>query len=353
MAWKPFGSRLLLYLALLALAGCREQEQIHHYLAPKESLPEPPARRMLAVMVPHGKDVWFFKFDGLNKEVSEHEADFDAFVRSIHFKDQEETPLTWTTPPGWQRRAGPPPRYATLRRGPKGRGLEITITKLGPEAADVRQNIDRWRGQLGLEPLNDEEFRKLVNNTEVDGAKATRVDFLAALKKEAAPKMGPRPQGGPKVADPVPFRYVTPDGWEVRPPIDKQGVHIPLVFRVTANGGEAEATAMPLPDNGGGLAFNVNRWRRQVGLPPVADEQIRRDARSLKVGDTEAVSVDLSGPGLDAPKRILGILLPHGKKETWFFTLKGPPDLVGKEQSHFEAFVKSVRFDGEAGAAHE
>ncbi len=35
--------------------------------------------------------------------------------------------------------------YATLRLGPKGGSLEITITKLGKEAADVRQNVDRWR----------------------------------------------------------------------------------------------------------------------------------------------------------------------------------------------------------------
>jgi hypothetical protein len=352
MAWKPSGGRrLILCLALLTLAGCREQEQIRHYLAPKESQPEPPATRMLAVMVPHGKDVWFFKFVGSKKEVSEHEADFDDFIRSIRFKDQEEVPLTWINPPGWRRQTGPRPRYATLRRGPKDKGLEITITKFDDKASDVRQNVDRWRGQLGLGALQDEEFHKLVNNSEVDGVKATRVDLVGVIKDNAAPRMDRPPREGK--AERVPFRYVTPDGWEARPPIDKQGVHIPVVFRVPANGGEAEATAMPLPGDGGGLAFNVNRWRRQAGLPPVEEEQIRRDARTLKMGDTEAIYVDLSGPGAGAPKRILGVLLPHGKKETWFFTFKGPPDLVGKEQSHFETFVKSVRFDGEAGVAHE
>jgi hypothetical protein len=352
MAWKPSGgSRLILCLALLALTGCREQEQIRHYLAPKESLPEPPATRMLAVMAPHGKDVWFFKFAGPKNEVSQHEEDFDALIRSVRFQDQEEKPLTWTTPPGWRRRPGSRLRYATLRWGPKDAGLEITVTKLDDKAADVRQNVDRWRGQLGLEPLNDAEFRKLVNNSEVDGVKATRVDLVGAIKENAAPRMD-RPRREEK-AERIPFKYDTPDGWEARPPIDKQGVHIPLVFRVAANGGEAETTGMPLPGDGGGLAFNVNRWRRQAGLPAVEEEQIRRAAHTLKVGDTEAIYVDLDGPGLGARKRILGVLLPRGGKETWFFTLKGPPELVGKEQAHFEAFVKSVRFDGQAGAAHE
>jgi len=280
--------------------------------------------------------------------VSEHEEDFDAFVRSVRFQDQEEKPPTWTAPPGWQRRTGPPPRYATLRFGPKSKGLEITITKLGPEASNVRQNVDRWRDQLGLEPLNDEQFRALLNNGEMDGAKATRVDLIGVIKQEAAPKMGRPPGQGER----LPFHYTTPDGWEVRPPTDKQGVSIPLVFRIKADGSEAEATAMSLPGNGGGLELNVNRWRRQVGLAPASEEQIRRDARSLKAGDAEAVYVDLDGLGLGGRKRILAAILPHGKKETWFFTLKGPSELVEREKSRFEAFVKSIRFDG-AGAAHE
>jgi len=84
MAWKP--SRIFYFCAaLLLLAGCQEQEQIRQYLAPKESMPEPPATRMLAVMVPPDKarpDVWFFKFEGPTKIVGEHLADFDAVVQS-------------------------------------------------------------------------------------------------------------------------------------------------------------------------------------------------------------------------------------------------------------------------------
>jgi hypothetical protein len=48
----------------------------------------------------------------------------------------------------------------------------------------------------------------------------------------------------------------------------------------------------------------------------------------------------------------LGAFVPHGR-ETWFFTLKGPPELVGKEQAHFEAFLASIQFEGGSGAAHE
>jgi len=345
MISKPSGgNRWFFCFALLILAGCREQEQIRHYLAPKESLPELPARRMLAVMVPHGQDVWFFKFEGRKKEVTEHEADFDTFVRSVRFQNGK---ITWTNPPGWRQRTGPLPRYATLYAVPKSKRLEITITRLGPEAADVRQNLDRWRGQLGLGPLTDAEFERLLNNSEVDGVKATRVDFVGVLKEDVAAMMDRLPPQRSK-ADQTPLKYAVPDGWEVQPPLEKQGIFIPVVFRVRGGGGEAEATAMPLPGEGGGVAVNVNRWRRQVGLPPSDDAEIRRTLRTLKVADAEAAYVDIIG----TEKRILGVILPHDR-QTWFFTLKGPPDLVGKEKAHFEAFVASVRFDSQAGAAHE
>lgn len=356
MVWNPVPAGRTFWLICTALlAGCQEQEPIRHYRAPKESKIEPPAMRLLAVMVPRGEEVWFFKFLDSQKEVSKHEAEFDALIQSVRFKDQGENSLDFIVPPGWRRQSGPRPRYATVRLGPKGEGQEITITKLGAEASDVRQNVDRWRDQLGLPPLDDEAYRKLRDNIKVDGLAATRLDVVGVLRRDAAAMKGkpPRemPANSPK-RDALPFRYQSPEGWEAQPPIDKAGVHIPLVLRVRGDGQEAEMTGMSLPGDGGGLAMNVNRWRRQVGLAPASEAEIRREARNLKAADQPAVYVDLSGPGAGAARRTLGVLLPHGGN-TWFFTLKGPPELVGKEQAHFEAFIASIRFDGEAGAAHE
>jgi hypothetical protein len=38
---------------------------------------------------------------------------------------------------------------------------------------------------------------------------------------------------------------------------------------------------------------------------------------------------------------------------TWFIKMRGPADLVGRQLAAFEAFLKSVRFDGGTGANHE
>jgi hypothetical protein len=329
------------------VAGCQEQESIRHYTAPKESMPEPAGVRMLAVMVPHGKDVWFFKFEGPKRTVSEHEVDFDAVIRSVRFQDKAENPITWTTPEGWRQVKSDGFRYATLYFGPKSEGVKITVTRLGPEASDVRQNVDRWRGQLALPPLTDEEFQNLRDNIEVDGVKGTRVDLVAVPR--AAPAVPPMARAK-KVR--LPFRYTRPDGWEVQPPDVKKGVARPLVLRVAEGGREAELSALSLPGDGGGLLANVVRWRRRLGLGPATEAEVRKDIRTLRVAGDEASYVDLVGAGPGTPQRTLGAVLRHGD-ETWFFTLKGPADLVGKQQAAFEAFIQSIRFDGDQGAAHE
>jgi hypothetical protein len=351
MARKPFLPSLGLWIVCAGLsfvAGCQEQESIRHYVAPKESMPEPAGARMLAVMVPRDKDVWFFKFDGPKRTISEHEAEFDALIRSVRFQDKGESPITWKTPEGWRQVRADGFRYATLYFGPKGDGVKITVTKLGPEASDVRQNVDRWRGQLALPPLTDEEFQKMRDNIEVDGIKATRVDLVAVggVAPPALPPMARAKKTG------LPFRYTRPDGWEVQPPDVKRGVSRPLVLRVAEGGREAELSALSLPGDGGGVLNNVVRWRRQLGLGPATEEEVRKHIRTLRVAGEEASYVDLVGSGPGTPQRTLGAVLRHGDA-TWFFTLKGPADLVGKQQSAFEAFIQSIRFDGAQGAAHE
>jgi hypothetical protein len=269
-------------------------------------------------------------------------------IRSVRFQDKAESPITWTTPEGWRQVKAEGLRYATLYFGPKSEGVKITVTRLGPEASDVRQNVDRWRGQLALPPLTDEEYQKLRDNIEVDGVKGTRVD-LVTIPRAALAEPGPNARAKKTR---LPFRYTRPDGWEVQPPDVKKDVARPLVLRVAEGGREAELSALSLPGDGGGLLANVVRWRRQLGLGLATEAEVRKDIRTLRVEGAEVPFVDLVGSGPGTPQRTLGAVLRHGD-ETWFFTLKGPADLVGKQQAAFEAFIQSIRFDGEQGAAHE
>lgn len=348
MAWKPIfaGRSFWLVGVVLVLAGCQEQEQIRSYDVPKE----PPSivaaaekQRMLAVMVPREKDVWFFKLMGPEQAVAEAAPTFDRFVESVRFTDQEREPIRWTVPDGWKQTLGADVLYARLRKEGDASTPEITITKLPPGAKDPRANIDRWRGQLGLGPIDEDALQKLVGNVKVDGVASTRVDFVGGASK----------RGRPAVTRGRPFRFTKPDEWEEKPPDMPQGVQRLAVFVVREGEYVAEVSVVPLPERGGGARANVNRWRQQLGLEPIGDDaQLQKDLRELDVAGVKAPYVDLTGRDPTGPQRILGAWFVHSGR-TWFIKMKGNPELVGKQQSAFEAFVKSIRFTDGQGAAHE
>lgn len=343
MAWKPPLFRCFwMVCAGLLLAGCQEQEQIRSYDVAKATVaagPAPRKQRLLAVMVPRADHVWFFKLLGDEQAVGEQAPAFDRFLASVRFADQEGEPIKWTVPEGWKQIPGAGELYARLRQVGKEPTLEITITKLPAGAKDPRANIDRWRGQLGLGPVSEDELKNLAGNVQVDGVEATRVDFSGGARK----------RGGPAFARGRPFQFTKPDDWEERPPDNHKGIYRPAVFLVRDGEHRAEVSVVPA---GGGAAANVNRWRRQLGLEPLDDAQIQKEIRRLDGAAGQASYVDLTGRDPTGPQRILAAWIVHGGR-TWFVKMMGTPELVGKQQAAFEAFVQSIRFTDGQGAAHE
>ncbi|MGH7169133.1 MAG: hypothetical protein ACRELF_19715 [Gemmataceae bacterium] len=159
-------------------------------------------------------------------------------------------------------------------------------------------------------------------------------------------------RGGPVFARGRPFRFTKPDDWEERPSDNRMGIHRPAVFLVRDGEHLAEVSVVPLDGDGGGAAANVKRWRRQLGLEPLDAARIQKDLRHLDVADGKAPYVDLTGRDPTGPRRILGSWIVHGGR-TWFIKMMGSPELVGKQQAAFEAFVRSMRFADGQGAAHE
>jgi hypothetical protein len=102
---------------------------------------------------------------------------------------------------------------------------------------------------------------------------------------------------------------------------------------------------MGLPGDAGGLAANVNRWRRQVGAELLPDEETLKTLRPIKLDGNAAHALDLTGPNVagKTTQRILAAIVMRDG-QTWFFKLSGPASLVGEQKAAWEAFLKSVRF---------
>jgi hypothetical protein len=169
------------------------------------------------------------------------------------------------------------------------------------------------------------------------------------IPKEKDPEVVPSasasgPDAGNMAATAVPttsgpsLTWTAPANWKV-------GAEAPMrkaTYLIPGDGGTAgELSIAAFPNDVGGELANINRWRGQMQLPPIAESALadtvaRSEHDGLKFG-----FVEFEGNG--SPKsRLLGAWVPFGGG-TWFFKLTGPDALIAKEKPAFLAFLNSVK----------
>ena len=132
--------------------------------------------------------------------------------------------------------------------------------------------------------------------------------------------------------------WTAPAHWVAKPP----GAMRKGSFAVKADAGaEADLSITAFPGNTGGLLANLNRWRGQLALPPVAETDLPMLTEHLNAGDLHFEVVDFIGTANGTPTRLLGAVLPY-QGETWFFKLMGPDAIVAREKPAFLAFLRTV-----------
>jgi hypothetical protein len=335
---------LALLLPALAAAGCQPDVEVKSYVVQH---PDREKLLMLAAIIPHGEKTWFVRLSGPEQAVGAQRKAFDQFIGSLRFDDKNDPPLSWTAPDGWKEQKGGMMALAAFRIDAEPQPLETTVTALGKldKGNSLLANINRWRGQLLLPPIGEDELEQSVRREKVDGQEVIRTD-LAGLGVARAPTRPPMAvQGGGPAAQPpaagpaLPFRYEVPAGWDKQ----KKPAGMSVVSYEVADGASrAEITITALPGKAGGEVQNIVRWRGQVGLPPAKEADVLKDTRSMTVAGTQATYVDLTGP----KGAIVAVMLPL-PQTTWFVKMSGPPELVARQKANFEAFVKSFQLDNE------
>ena len=74
--------------------------------------------------------------------------------------------LKWKLPKGWTEEPAGGMRYATLKP-PAGSGVDVSVVVLGGPAGGELANVNRWRGQIGLPPIDEAGLassRKMVES---------------------------------------------------------------------------------------------------------------------------------------------------------------------------------------------
>jgi hypothetical protein len=160
-------------------------------------------QRILVAMLTRGTMSWFFKMSGEDIFVASQKQKFLQFLKSISFAEEASaqmaiTPATqdkngnahsiWIIPPDWQ--SMPPAEFLRAEfsiSSSHGATAEVNVAVMGGEGGGLLANVNRWRGQLGLSMLSENDLTQIAQSLNVPGGKATLVDFAGMDTKTNVP----------------------------------------------------------------------------------------------------------------------------------------------------------------------
>ena len=140
------------------------------------------------------------------------------------------------------------------------------------------------------------------------------------------------------------FSFSLPQGWVEKAPSS-------MVLKAFQTGAPPETMAdvavSAFPGDVGGQSANINRWRRQVGLPPLDPDSSLALVKQVEVSGLDGWQVTLTGPagaaaGGEAIKMVVSAVARDGR--TWFFKMTGPVSAVDGELDRYAEFISSIQF---------
>ena len=349
----PFGVAFSGWLVVccVGMSGCEKVEKIttypvvkHDSLQTSEYLANferahPKPERMIGLVVPRATTLWFFKLQGSVEAVTARENDVREFLKSVQFPTNEEA--EWTLPAGWKKLGATEMRYATLVLDGEPQ-LEMTVTKFPgrddlPQAEQVVMNINRWRGQLSLPPIRNEDLEDQSEQISIADGKGYWTNLVGRPRPKPAGMTPPAQATMPNQANAEPAAeksaplYNKPEGWTEGPSAKFATVSLQVLD------GDKKA-AITVTSAGGSPLLNVNRWRGQVGLGPLTEEQLAATAKMVEVGQMAGNLYEMSQEG----RSIFGVIVEN-QGQMWFAKMAGDTPLVERERERFVEFLKSLQ----------
>ena len=98
---------------------------------------------------------------------------------------------TWTKPEAWTEKPASSMRLASFSSAEKdGESADISVITLGGPAGGMLANVNRWRGQIGLEPVDDAALKPMLTEIQIGGQPAA----LLAMAGTQPPAGKTKPQ---------------------------------------------------------------------------------------------------------------------------------------------------------------
>lgn len=135
------------------------------------------------------------------------------------------------------------------------------------------------------------------------------------------------------------MKWVVPKGWTEAP-----GSGMRYATLTPPGAGKVELSVVVLPGPAGGEPANVNRWRGQIGLPPLPDQELAATRKAVKTRAGSVAVYDFTSPG-DSKTRMIAGLLATADGNTWFFKLMGDAEPVAKAKPGFMKYLETLHLD--------
>src|ERR1051326_221046 len=115
------------------------------------------------------------------------------------------------------------------------------------------------------------------------GCQKQEITAYNAPKENSGPPSTNAPmQAAPAVAGPL--HWTTPAGWQQQP---ASGMRVGS-FAIKKDDQHADVSIIPLGTVAGSDLDNVNRWRGQVGLPPIDESKLSDQGEKVMIGSNPA-----------------------------------------------------------------
>jgi hypothetical protein len=135
------------------------------------------------------------------------------------------------------------------------------------------------------------------------------------------------------------LRWTLPAGWKEQ----QGGGDMRHATLTPPGGGKSEVTVVRLAGPAGGELANVNRWRNQIGLPPLTEPQLTSARKVLRTAAGDLAVYDFVSEGEKKQRTIAGFT--SVKDETWFLKLSGEAEAVASARPAFLELLGSLRLD--------
>jgi hypothetical protein len=89
-------------------------------------------------------------------------------------------PLQYTLPTGWQEKPLSPMRVASFKATtPNGKEMDVSVVSLPGVAGGDLANVNRWRGQVQLGPIDEDTLAKSAEHVTANGHDYLVVDLVS------------------------------------------------------------------------------------------------------------------------------------------------------------------------------